>query len=102
MARLSDSGFRFLIATGFNAVASAFRFFRASLTTSWFTFLALTGLAALREAGSQDDALRRVLYDQDSDGFCIPSDSRAAGSPCAGGWFGNAGKANPAAWIIES
>ena len=45
-----------------------------------------------------DDALRRVLYDQDSDGFCIPSDSRAAGAPCAGGRFGNASKTGPAAW----
>ena len=49
---MAGSGVRFLVAIGFNAaVAVVFRFFGASLSTCWFTFLGLMGFAALAEIG---------------------------------------------------
>ena len=59
---MSGSAIRFLIAVTFNViVAAGFHVFGASLATSWFTFLAFTGFAALAEIGSQLDAVARKL-----------------------------------------
>lgn len=60
---------RFLISVGFNvAVAVTFRFFGATLSTCWFTFLALTLLAALAEMGQHlqviDSKLDAILEGQ--------------------------------------
>ena len=60
--RVSDSFWRGLIAIGFNAaVAGVLRLFGASTTTSWFTFLALTGVAGLAEIGRTLESIEGKL-----------------------------------------
>lgn len=53
---------RILIVLGFNiAVAVALYFFGASLTTCWFTFLALCGFAVLGELSERFYEIERKL-----------------------------------------
>jgi hypothetical protein len=60
--RMDDSAARFLIAIGFNiVVAVVFYVFGSGLMVAWFTFLALTGFAALGEIGQALDSIARKL-----------------------------------------
>ena len=60
------------------------------------------GLCMLRNAKAGHPGVRAVLYDQDSAGLCMPSDSRASGFAYARWRCGDAGKADPVACINES